>query len=80
MIASKRSQNPRAVLVDDLPEEEASDGALGGSPYMCRGHASLSTNPCDELICTVYVYIYIYMFIFICRYGYNCINLSILLR
>lgn len=56
--------NPRAVLVDDLPEEEASDGALGGSPYMCRGHASLSTNPCDELICTVYVYIYIHVYIY----------------
>lgn len=50
--------------MDDLPEEEASDGALGGSPYMCRGHASLSTNPCDELICTVYVYIYIHVYIY----------------
>ena len=43
--------------MDDLPEEEASDGALGGSLFMCRGHASPSRNPCDELICLLYIYI-----------------------
>ena len=57
--------------MDDLPEEEASDGALGGSLFMCRGHASPSRNPCDELICLLLIH-----YIYICVHKY----ISLLLR